>query len=1295
MTHFKFSLMVLLAMLAGSGQQLFAQQTHREFPIGMYWTQPKAGVDFSDLLFNQLDSVGVNVPHLIHYEDNGSNFNDVQSSLDKAELYGINAIINLRSGLFPGQRGQRTRFHTENEPIGNDAERDDKFDWHGSYEDFLEDENPDSIYRVLSAVVGVHSSGLMVKDPFPQYEQQYNGTYYLKPRLRIPAIANPGQATDDVIKIRIIKKSSHTPVDSFTINQYDFLTGGSYDGSYKEFWYPYSWTGQTPPEDDGLEGFPTGEQQAPGSVTGIQIEVYWFGNVDCWLDYVMVDDWEVHRLFANIGGRQDHIKDQAKDFVIYPSLWRYEIEDEPFRDQLYACGLIDELLKQAALEQGVTEPGKGNVFQAVSGQFADFNKSLYFQRGNFDEFSANLYPIRFGMLMTPYQPPAGERNIPAYNAATYNTQLQSRLEGYLIDTLAVLRNISNQLDKPFWFIPQLHGIINTINGNYVFRDPTKEEINAMAYLGLTYSAKGIIHFLYRTTTVSDTYTVTGIVDKNLNHNSNYDFDLIPGESVYTGYKQKWDAVRKLNRELKILGLHLLKLEDAGDPFKSGETPNGPVIASVSNSGGTGVPMQFQTFQHSETMEYYLMAINRGCRPEMDTQLVEIELKQAFFSSSPILVENIIKSHTPNHNDAFQILTGENRTLTLNMLPGEGALFKLSDGLHGPIPAETYFLSGEVYLNGDLIIPHQHSLTIEQGTQVQIAAYSDAENSGNYSGLTEIIAQNDASLRIWDNAQLTTSTAAEPNQWGGIICTFNLDPTEEILHDIHISNAVIQNAVTAIAINTNAFDTRQFLIVGNTIESCQTGIQAINFQGGSDLDIRANLIEDCTVGIDLQHTNSLIRFNAIQDCDYGIICSESSHPVIQQNTVDGVTLTTDTYALYCLNNSSPYVNNNLNDPDLHGGDNVFTNFDRGVLATDNSYPLLGQYSGDHSLDGKNHIYFNTIAVANQNDNQALPVYAIYNYWGGEPQPGDFIGNVAYRPWLETEPPGEGGELTSGGGLSPEYEAYLLACSEEEAGNLSAAYAGYQGLPGAYSNSPVTQPAISGMVRVLHKLDQAENIIPELDQIITNYPGTLAADFARHQIVPYLTSAQEYTQALDHTDILLANYSGTGFEPHILIDQAYIVESQQNTGSGFSKAAQTEISSRLEEALPGIEDPALKGYLQLKLNRNHLAHHQAIIETPVLLSNYPNPFNPATTIEYHLSNPSKIRLEVFNMLGQRIRVLVDKQQSEGIHTIQWNGKSETGQQVASGIYIYRLSAYGINQAGIQAEDFIQSRKMILLR
>ena len=72
------------------------------------------------------------------------------------------------------------------------------------------------------------------------------------------------------------------------------------------------------------------------------------------------------------------------------------------------------------------------------------------------------------------------------------------------------------------------------------------------------------------------------------------------------------------------------------------------------------------------------------------------------------------------------------------------------------------------------------------------------------------------------------------------------------------------------------------------------------------------------------------------------------------------------------------------------------------------------------------------------------------------------------------------------------------------------------------------------------------------------------------------------------------------------------------------------------------------------------------------NYPNPFNPSTIIPYQLSVSAYVRLEVFNLLGQRIATLVDGQRSAGAHTAMWNA---TG---AAGVYIYRLTMGGASLA-----------------
>ncbi len=85
------------------------------------------------------------------------------------------------------------------------------------------------------------------------------------------------------------------------------------------------------------------------------------------------------------------------------------------------------------------------------------------------------------------------------------------------------------------------------------------------------------------------------------------------------------------------------------------------------------------------------------------------------------------------------------------------------------------------------------------------------------------------------------------------------------------------------------------------------------------------------------------------------------------------------------------------------------------------------------------------------------------------------------------------------------------------------------------------------------------------------------------------------------------------------------------------------------------------------------------------NYPNPFNPATTISFTLPRASSVRLEIFNIIGQNVRVLADDYYAAGEHTIVWDGRSSSGKPVATGLYLYRLIA----------DDFVQTKKMLLLK
>ena len=85
------------------------------------------------------------------------------------------------------------------------------------------------------------------------------------------------------------------------------------------------------------------------------------------------------------------------------------------------------------------------------------------------------------------------------------------------------------------------------------------------------------------------------------------------------------------------------------------------------------------------------------------------------------------------------------------------------------------------------------------------------------------------------------------------------------------------------------------------------------------------------------------------------------------------------------------------------------------------------------------------------------------------------------------------------------------------------------------------------------------------------------------------------------------------------------------------------------------------------------------------NYPNPFNPATTIHYQLPIAGSARVDIFDLLGQRVRTLVNEAKPAGFYSIGWNGYDDAGQAVASGVYFYRL----------EIEGFTDIKKLMLVK
>ena len=151
------------------------------------------------------------------------------------------------------------------------------------------------------------------------------------------------------------------------------------------------------------------------------------------------------------------------------------------------------------------------------------------------------------------------------------------------------------------------------------------------------------------------------------------------------------------------------------------------------------------------------------------------------------------------------------------------------------------------------------------------------------------------------------------------------------------------------------------------------------------------------------------------------------------------------------------------------------------------------------------------------------------------------------------------------------------------------------------------------------------------------------------------------------ILLLVGSSWGYAGAQLLVEGRVLQS--GTPVPGARVLLFDLSDLRTAPLAATTDPS--GHFSLRLGA---LSEGALTEPFGLGANYPNPFNPATVIPYRLPTPMLVRLEVFNLLGQRIATLVEGEQPAGLHTATWDATDASGKAVGAGVYLYRLSARG---------------------
>jgi hypothetical protein len=164
----------------------------------------------------------------------------------------------------------------------------------------------------------------------------------------------------------------------------------------------------------------------------------------------------------------------------------------------------------------------------------------------------------------------------------------------------------------------------------------------------------------------------------------------------------------------------------------------------------------------------------------------------------------------------------------------------------------------------------------------------------------------------------------------------------------------------------------------------------------------------------------------------------------------------------------------------------------------------------------------------------------------------------------------------------------------------------------------------------------------------------------------------------------------------------VERQVLDGGGamWLETSNYKLSSSLGQSITGVQEDGdtvlYTGFWNPWVVRMTPVEWEEVDQTQLpkefgLRQNYPNPFNPTTVIEYALPKASDVKIQIYNILGQKVRNLVDEQQDPGYKRIHWDGTDDSGKEVSSGVYFYRIVA----RTDQGNEDFVKCKKMTLLK
>lgn len=544
---------------------------------------------------------------------------------------------------------------------------------------------------------------------------------------------------------------------------------------------------------------------------------------------------------------------------------------------------------------------------------------------------------------------------------------------------------------------------------------------------------------------------------------------------------------------------------------------------------------------------------------------------------------------------------------------------------------------------------------------------------------------------------SSSATPSPGSWYGI----------RVNGSANLSYCTVQHATYGVYYYTNASGT----VNQSNLQYNTYGVYA--YQSSPNIQ-NCQIHHNTSAGIYFSsannHGTAQILNNSIYNNFYGIYL-QSSSPDIRNNQINN-----NYHGVFCISTSSPY----LGEIGYYGYNYIHDN-QYGLRANSSCNPHLGE-NGCQVNGGWNQIV-NSASYhvwANYNSN----VQAEDNWWGSDPPLASkfFCGTgsaIDTVPYLH-DPPTMGMMAN----VSPDEEAFDQAFGSDAATvEISA--------QDTYSNKwPLSQKLnYARSIIYLGDIPFAEKICKD---VIETCPDSALAFFAldilweasRYEKAEAgydLKSYQSYLEELiqkkekkelyGYSKIILADFDTKNnlmyfdqvyndYHNSFLAEVALYHKCMYYCNAVENMDEAEKVYVQMQAEFPSSEFTKTAGdFVSSSSGELYKAGNEAQLtatsDIPVvynLYNNYPNPFNPSTTIRYALPKTSSVKIAVYNLLGKRVRMFNFREQAAGNHMLVWKGDNENGAAVSGGVYILRFHVESLKGDG---EAYNKSIKMLLLR